>query len=147
MYFITDDRRHIYEDGVGTSFDGAAIDSSMRLTFANFGSLGLRKRFRKAQLEVHSSEAVDIDVSYVIDFNEDICRAPANEAFSEDSGNYWNAAAAEAVWTGQGKYNPQIKLTGRGENISFRFTHSSADTEPFVLQGLTLHYEPGRLTR
>lgn len=144
VYFITDDRRHIYEDGVGTSFDGAAIDSSMRLTFANFGSLGLRKRFRKAQLEVHSSEAVDIDVSYVIDFNGD---TENSGTFSEDSGNYWNAAAAEAVWTGQGKYNPQIKLTGRGENISFRFTHSSADTEPFVLQGLTLHYEPGRLTR
>jgi len=146
-YFATSDG-YVYKDQVGGDFDGAEITSFCRLHFNNVGSPGTRKRYRKADIELDST--VNIDLKFLADLS--YASTDTNSVIEDltvsGGGGFWNSATwDEFQWNSQSQSSASAKLTGTGDNIGFLIYNKSAKAQPFVLQGLTLYYEPRRLKR
>ena len=147
---------YVYQDGSGTSFDGAAITAYVRLAFNNVGSPAVRKYFRRADLEINSSAQIALkfaaDLSYS---NEESSSGVQNLTASNipvvnvfGGGGFWDTVNwNQFEWDGQTISTARAFLSGTGLNISFLIFHQAVVDQPFILQGLTLHFDPRRLQR
>ena len=147
---------YVYQDGSGTSFDGAAIASYVRLAFNNVGSPAVRKYFRRADLELNSAAQIALkfaaDLSYS---NEESSSGVQNLLASNipvvnvfGGGGYWDSVNWNSFdWDGQTISTARAFLSGTGQNVSFLIFHQAVVDQPFVLQGLVLHFDPRRLQR
>lgn len=154
-YFVSNDG-FVYEDHIGIDFDGAQIASYCRLVFNNVGSPAYRKFYRRADLEINASAQIALqfvhDLSYGSpDFGSGNSQfttnnIPAISVFG--GGGFWDTANwNQFTWDGQNISTARADLGGSAENVGFLIFNNSATTAPFVLQGLTLHYELRRLQR
>jgi hypothetical protein len=63
-------------------------------------------------------------------------------------GGFWDSVNWNQFdWDGQTISTARAQLSGTGLNISFLIFHQAVVDLPFVLQGLTLYYDPRRLQR
>jgi hypothetical protein len=63
-------------------------------------------------------------------------------------GGYWDTVNWNNFqWDGQTISTARAQLSGTGENVSFLIFHQAVVDNPFILQGLTLYYDPRRLQR
>jgi hypothetical protein len=153
----------VYEDRVGRSFDGAEIDSYIRSSFTHLGSPGLRKYFRRADIELNALEtyAVDMElelqVGHEIDFGSShvssaigtVEDGAADVDIVEGAGPDEIAEYGDPIWT---QLNVRLdaaraELNGTGENVSISIRHTSAYDDPFIVQGATIHYDLRRIQR
>jgi hypothetical protein len=71
---------------------------------------------------------------------------PAVEVFG--GGGYWDSVNwNQFYWDGQAISTARAQLDGTGLNISFLIFHQAVVDLPFVLQGLTLYFDPRRNQR
>lgn len=154
-YFATDDG-YVYEDRIGKNFDGEAIASYVRLAFNQVGSPSYRKRFRRADLELSSQKPLTLrfisDLSYgsseLSSGVADITVGDVQQINIFAGGGFWDTDNwDEFFWDGQSISTARANITGTGENIGFLIFNESAVSRPFILQGLSLHYEVRRLQR
>lgn len=154
-YFASDDG-YVYEDRIGTSFDGTAIASYVRLPFNHMGTPALRKRFRRADLEISSSKPLTLkfvsDLTYgSLESDSDISDLTATDVPVIDifaGGGFFDTDDWDTFyWDGQNIATARAELSGTGENIGFLIFNESASARPFVIQGVTIHYDPRRLQR
>lgn len=147
---------YVYEDQVGNNFDGANIQSYVRTAFTHLGSPAYRKKFRRLDVELSSGRPLDIRITYDLTYaapnvstsltDTTINDIPTIDIFS--GGGFWDTDAwDEFYWDGQNIATARAQLSGTGENISFLFFNDSATARPFILQGLTVHYDRRRLQR
>lgn len=159
-YFVTDNLTnlgYVFEDQIGKNFDGAAITSYVRTTFNQVGSPSYRKKFRRVDLELNAPSQLDLrfqsDISYSAAESTSSVATLSNVSNIEvidiiGGGGFWNDDNwDEFLWDGQSITTARANLDGTGENISFLIFNQSAVTDPFVMQGLTLHYDMRRLQR
>lgn len=158
-YFLTDDEDglgFVFEDQIGTSFDGEEIEAYVRLAFFNVGSPGRLKRFRRADLELSTGRPMRLqflsDISYGSpDFNSNWSEAAVDDIDELDvfgGGGFWNTDNwDEFYWDGQNISRCRAELTGTGENIGFVIFSTSAVVPAFVIQSMTFHYDDRRLNR
>lgn len=159
-YFVTNDitrQGYVFEDQIGRNFDGAAIASYVRTAYNNLGSVALRKKFRRADIEINASNSLDLrfqsDLTYSsvasstsLEDLDDVTNIPTIDIVG--GGGFWNIDNWDSfLWDGQNISTARANLRGTGENISFLIFNESAKVEPFVLQGLTIHYDMRRLQR
>jgi len=158
-YFVTNDVTNlgfVFEDQVGRNFDGAEIISYVRTAFNQLGTPSHKKRFRRADLELNSSKPLDLkfisDLTYgsstVSSSIEDLTTndVPVINIFS--GGGFWDTDNwDEFFWDGQSIATARAELRGSGENIGFLIFNQSKVTAPFILQGITIHYDLRRLQR
>lgn len=147
---------YVYQDRSGTSFDGAAVTSYLRTAFNNVGTPAVRKYFRRADIEINSPAQVLLqfmaDLSYS---NAESSSAVSGLVASQipvlnvfGGGGYWNSVYwNQFQWDGQAISSARASLSGTGENVSFLIFHQAIVDQPFVLQGLVLHYDVRRLQR
>jgi len=146
-YFAMSDG-YVYKDQVGGNFDGAQITSFCRLHFNNVGSPGTRKRFRKADIELESSVNIDLKFLADLSYASTDTNSVIEDLVVSGGGGFWNSANWDQFqWNSQAQSSATAKLTGTGDNIGFLIYNKSAKAQPFILQGLTLYYEPRRLKR
>lgn len=154
-FFLSTDG-YVYQDGSGTSFDGAAVSSYVRLAFNNVGSPALRKHFRRLDLELNSP--AQINLQFAADFsysNGDTSSATQGLTASDiptlnvfGGGGYWDSVNWDSFdWDGQTISTARADIPGTGTNVSFLVFHEAIVDEPFVLQGCTIYYDPRRLQR
>ena len=154
-YFASDDG-YVYQDRIGTSFDGTAIPSYVRLPFNHMGTPALRKRFRRADLEIQSSKPLTLqfvsDLTYgSLESDSDVSGlttgdVPVIDIFA--GGGFFDTDDWDTFyWDGQNISTARAELSGTGENIGFLIFNESASAQPYVLQGITIHYDPRRLQR
>lgn len=154
-YFVSDDG-FVYEDRKGPSFDGALINSYVRTAFYHVGTPSYRKRFRRCDLEISANKPLSIkvisDLSYgaaeVSSSVQDVTvgDVPLISIFA--GGGFWDTDNwDEFFWDGQNISTARSELRGSGENISLLMFNSSDIVQPFILQGVTLHYDLRRLQR
>ena len=63
-------------------------------------------------------------------------------------GGFWDISNwDEFQWDGQTLSTARAELRGTGENISFLIFNETALSGPWVMQGITLHYDMRRLQR
>jgi hypothetical protein len=66
-YFVTSDATNegvVYEDQIGKNFDGEEISSYVRTAFNHVGTPTLRKRFRRADLELNAPQTLSIQFAH-----------------------------------------------------------------------------------
>jgi hypothetical protein len=159
-YFVTDDLTNegfVFEDQIGKNFDGGEIASYVRTAFNQVGSPSYRKKFRRADLELNAPSQLDLrfqsDLSYSaaessssVDDLDDVMNIPAIDIIG--GGGFWDIDNwDEFLWDGQSITTARANLQGTGENIGFLIFNQTAKSNPFVMQGITLHYDMRRLQR
>lgn len=159
-YFVTDNltwQGYVFEDQIGKNFDGEVITSYVRTAFNQVGSPSYRKKFRRADLELNAPSQLDLrvqsDLTYSaaessssIDTLNNVVNIPSIDIVG--GGGFWDVSNwDEFLWDGQNITTARAELRGTGENISFLIFNQTAKSNPFVLQGITLHYDLRRLQR
>ena len=156
-FFVSDDvPGMVFEDRVGTNFDGDEIASYVRTAFSHLGTPSLRKKFRRADLELTSAKPLDLKITSDLSYGSaqvssgvtDITVADVQEIGIFAGGGFWDTDNwDEFFWDGQNISTARAHLRGTGENVSLLMYNSSAVVAPFILQGITLHYDKRRLQR
>ena len=159
-YFVTDNvtnQGYVFEDQIGRNFDGEPIASYTRTAFNQIGSASFRKKFRRADVEINAQNPLDLrfqsDLTYSsvtattsIQDLDDVTNIPVIDIVG--GGGFWDTDNWDQfLWDGQNISTARAELRGTGENISFLIFNEAATAEPFVLQGITIHYDMRRLQR
>lgn len=140
---------YVYQLDVGTSFDGAALGTSVTLNFNPSKSPRIRKRYRRAALEVSGNGYSEISFSNSLGYlkgDADVSLAtvyptPFNQAF-------WDAFTWDAfTWDGLTLAPSEVDLTGTAENIAVTLASNSNYFQPVTVNSLILHYSERRGTR
>jgi hypothetical protein len=160
----------VYQLDKGTSFDGTEIDYMMQLVYASQGSPRVKKRYRKAAVEVYSEAGIysEFYFNHVLGYASDEYSQPVNLNYADFiSGGQWQMTAP---WSDYGAYlqdgrwdgnltwdqffydlsstSPiECELDGTGENISLIFYGSSDIVGDFTINSVLLHYSQRRLMR
>jgi hypothetical protein len=149
VVFFGDDNGFVYQCDRGSSFDGQPIEAYLRMPFNNTKSPRLRKRYRKAIIEMAASGYSAI--SFWPEFNYgDIDIASHRTLFSEiqGAGNYWDAGLWNTFYyDARTVASPEFGMDGTGINVSMLFYSKSTYDLGHVLQGVIFHYSPRRLQR
>ncbi len=153
-YFITEDAGDgfgfVFQDRIGNNFDGETIQSFIRTTYNFLKSPSTRKRFRRVDLEIDASRPLSLkfvaDMSFGVSDAENVTAQP--DTVLQAGGGQWSIDNwDEFFWDGQQRSASRANIRGSGEAIGFVIFNESAVVRPFILQGLTVHYEPRRLQR
>jgi len=149
VLFFGDDNGFVYQLDKGSSFDGLEIESYLRMPFNNTKSPRIRKRYRKAVMEMAASGYVAIQ--FVPEFNYgdvDIASHRALDAIIQGAGGYWDQATWNLFfWDARTVASPEFDLQGTGINVSMLFYSKTKYDLGHVLQGVIFHYTPRRLQR
>jgi hypothetical protein len=140
---------YVYEADRGRSFDGAEITAWVKLAFNFAKSPGLKKRFRKADIEVKPQSACtlavqgeyslgDVDVSLTDVYSKDI--RGLGGAYDVDN---WD----ECYYDSASQSSTNVRLDGVGTSLSLTVLSESAVELPHELQSVTTFFTPRRLER
>ena len=156
-FMVSDDSPGmVFEDRVGNNFDGLAIDSYVRTAFSHLGTPSLRKKFRRADLEMTSAKPLELKITSDLSYGSAVVSSGVTDITTSDiqqitvfaGGGFWDTDNwDEFFWDGQNISTARAHLRGTGENVSFLMYNQSAVVDPFILQGLTIHYDKRRLQR
>ena len=131
----------------GVSFNGAAIQSYLRLPFTSFNTPHRKKRFRKATLELEAGSQATLDYLADYDYGSGGSSSGA-QATVYGGGGFWDVANwNNFVWSSAVVASAEAYLNGSGMNISLLIVHSSATDPAFTLQGVQLNYSLRGLNR
>ena len=158
-YFVTDDATNlgfVYEDQIGKNFDGATIESYVRTAFNQVGSPAYRKRFRRADLELNTTQQLTLQFASDLTYGSSEVSSGLTNLITTDiaeitvfgGGGFWDDTNwDEFLWDGQAISTARANLSGTGENIGFLIFNDTAKAEAWTMQGITLHYDLRRLQR
>jgi hypothetical protein len=147
---------YVYEDLVGTNFDGANIQSYARTAFSHLGSPARRKFFRRVDVEMSADSSLDMQIGFDLTYGAPEVSSGLTSITTTDvpvidvfaTGGFWDNDEWDTFnWDGQSVATARANLSGTGENIGFLFFNDSPHVAPFILQGLTVHYDSRRLQR
>jgi hypothetical protein len=153
-----------FKDGVGTSFDGFAIPSYLRLAYNFVGAPGYQKFYRRADFDFQTDASFDMSYLAVLDYstdaqsnlfssyNNDPANAPTFEGVLNANQVTWlnltiSPQFTRLTWDAENMGVARAELQGSGTGMSFMLYNSSYSTDPFILQGYTLYSELRRLQR
>ena len=140
----------VYEDRVGTNFDGGDIVGFVRTPFVHAGRPSHIKRWRRIDLELGSSSSLQFKVLMDLDFaNSAEGSLLRNDEEVTGQGGYWDSGDVwdSFDWDGVSVAQASTDLVGEGINASFLLSFRSDSAEGLVLQGMLLHYSTRRLRR
>lgn len=142
VHFFGTSDGYLMREGVGTSFDGAAISSVLRLPFNNFKSPSNKKRFRKLILELNAASTVTVNFKQLFDYADGNYRSSENQtALTYGSGGAWDSAAWDTFnWSQPLQTQSEVSISGIGRSMSLLIWHESATDDVFTLQGILIHY-------
>lgn len=148
-YFGSDDG-YVYQDNIGTSQDGVAIESWLRLPFNNDRSPRIRKRYRRAIFELVVDSFSKVNISYDMGYGDPNVQpsAPQSDTSLIGAGGYWDQFTWDQfTWDAQFVANPVLSIDGTEKNISFIFYSNRAQDQSHTFQGVTLIFSPRILQR
>jgi hypothetical protein len=147
-WFGSDDG-YVYQDNVGTSFDGDEYESWLRLAFNHLGSPRYRKRFRRCSLDMVVENSGIVRLSYELGAgNLDVEPGTAQSLSVLGSGGYWDQFTWDKfVWDAPAVTTNGIALDGTEKSISMLFYAKSAIDGTHSVQGIHYDYSLRRLER
>jgi hypothetical protein len=147
-HYFTSDDGFVYENGVGTNFNGADIRSTVRLVYNQLKTPSMRKKYRRAILEMESQKPLTLKIIYDLTYGGSETKAGNQDFVINAGGGLWDVDNwDEFYWDGQTVSTASVGLGGSGTNISMLIFNESATARPFIMQGVTLHYDLRRLQR
>lgn len=149
VIFFGADNGFVYQADKGSSFDGAAIESSLRLPF-NHGRLPRhRKRYRKAVMEMSSVGYAAMRFQPEFTYgDEDVSTPVLDSATVQGTGGYWDISNWDQFfYDARIVSSPEFSISGTGLNMALLLYQSSAIDMGHQLQGALIHYTIRRLAR
>lgn len=150
--FVGGEDGFVYECDKGRSFDGEPIEAWLKTSYAHMGSPGVRKAFRRTDLEIRGDSAGELrcqaDYSYG-DVETDLGRVASvvNNPIAAPASPWDIGEWDNGTWDGQYQGNVRIRSAGVGENLSHLFYSNSGTELPHELTAMTVHYFFRRRTR
>lgn len=141
---------YVMQNDKGTSFDGARINSFANLNINAVKTPRLRKRFRKAVVEVQSSAHVEMKIGYAFEWATELILphrfVTAEKSFSAMP--FWDSMTWDLFfWDGKSSDAVEIDMAGTGENVQMTFATNSDHIAEFTLTSIIFHYSPRRGNR
>lgn len=148
IMFGSDDG-YVYQDDIGTSFDGQPIESWIRLAFNNLSSPQVRKRFIRAVFDVKAEGYAQASVAYDLGYaNPDVSASELSPLRLVGAGGYWDQVRWDNfTWDTQVVATARVSMDGTENNVAFLFYSKSARDKVHTVQGITLEYVPRRISR
>ncbi len=150
LYFGSASGGYVYQMEKGSSFDGANIDAYCTLNWNTGQSPRLRKRYRRASLEIQGNFYVAISFGYAFGYlsSEIDQLIPLTYESSFSGGAYWDPAVWDAfVWDGMTLAPTEVEMTGTAENVQITLRSTTDYLYPYTLNSLILHYSIRRALR
>ena len=149
VIFFGDDAGFVYQDNVGTSFDGSVIDAWLRTSFYNYNAPAKTKRFFKIDIELEASNAFNL---YVLpDFSYGSPNFPSHAESEVDvtgGGGYFDSSYwSEFYWDAQAVSTAYAYISGIGTNMSLYIRSAGIYDQPHRLQGIIVYFSDGGLIR
>jgi hypothetical protein len=136
----TDDG-YVMQMDVGSSFDGVAIESVIRLPFHDYGVNGYKLRFYKLRLELNSDRPITIQIATEFNYGGE-GQADSFDAAVAASGGFWDRALWEDFyWDAAVVTVPEASISGVGENMGLLIRHEDDIDLPYTLQAVAVQYE------
>lgn len=134
----------------GTSFDGKTIPAAMTTNINCVKTPRMRKRFRRAVLEVQAEAYVEMQVGYSFEWaNPNILP----HVFVDGEGffsrlPFWDNMIWDAFfWDGKSDDSISLAMDGTGENVQLMIVTDSDHVAEFTLPSVIFHYTPRRGNR
>lgn len=141
---------YVYQLDKGSSFDGASIDASITLNWNTMKSPRIRKRYRKASIEIQGNFYAAINFGYSLGYaSTEIQQPAAKEYVSNFEGlAYWDSAVWDAfLWDGGTAVPTEASMDGRAENVQVTLSSGTDYIYPYTMSSITIHYSLGRALR
>lgn len=137
----------VYQMDSGTSLDGGAIEDIIQTHYNHIKSPSVKKRFRKAVVELDAPNNITINVS--LDYGDsDGQTAPNVDVDIDEAGGHWGVDSWDSfVWDGPFVSTGEARFDGSGTSISMTFYHTGIYDQPHTIQGVVIHYDPRGLRR
>lgn len=139
----------VYEMDKGSTFDGASIESFMKLYYYNSKSPRVRKRYRKMVLEMTAALYAALKFRAEYSYGDVSIEQSTPESITmAGAGGLWGFSNwGEFFWDAQDISQPEFSLDGTGLNISLSFYSNTKLDFGHILQGGIMHYTPRRIQR
>lgn len=143
---------YVYELSRGRSFDGQAINHSLRLSYNFIRSPRLRKRFRRVRLDVQAPGFHTLNVSYIAGRNDpeiDAASSARTGDITGGAGGFDDAAEGfdQLAFDGDLYTFLALPLDVTATDLSLIFSGASNNQLPLTLTGQSLSYTPRRVQR
>jgi len=130
---------YLYQMDKGNSFDGAAVESFIRLPFNHLGSPEYNKRFFKTVMEITARS--EMKIQFTPDFTYGSSAGSMAEETLNPGGGYFNISNFdEFYFADQVTASPEMYIDGHGKNIGILLYASHIYEQPHTIHGITLHY-------
>ena len=145
IYFGSTDG-YVYQMEKGSSFDGQAISASVTLNFNAIGSPRLRKRFRKASLEVSGTGYSSIRFGYQLGYNTDQIAQPSYVDYTNSfSSSFWDSFTWDNfTWDGRTLMPTECEMNGTAENAAVVISSGTNYIAPYTVNSIIVHYSVRR---
>lgn len=139
----------VYEADKGTSFDGASIQSFLRLVFHHSRSPSRVKRYRRASVDVSTRGPTSLKATVDYSFADPQASGePIKNVVLKGGGGFWDVSRwDEFRWSSGVVSTADLKLEGSGTNIGLLFSSEADDEESHTLTGVNFHISQRRLNR
>jgi len=137
----------VYQMDKGTSFDGANISAYMLFNWNSIKSPRVKKRFRRASIELQSPSYVGISFGYNLnygnpetfqsvpkDYDSGLADIPAWDTF------YWDAF----TWDGNTLAPTNVRVKGSAQNIQYSIASSTDYIASYTVNSIITHYSGRR---
>lgn len=146
IYFGSDDG-WVFQMEKGTSFDGDNIEAYIDLSYSFQGSPRLRKRYRRALIELEGQSYAEFFFGYNLGYGSLDFEQPAALPINLSSVFWDNFTWDNFTWDGSTLVPNAVSLDGTANNISISIRSDSDYFEPLIITGLVLSYTPRREVR
>ena len=147
--FMGCDDGFVYQQDIGTSFDGEAIQATLMVNYYHYGTPAYSKRFRGVTFEMDITD--NTDIMFLPDFSygtEEIPRAVEQQNYVVGGGGLWDYALWDKfLWSGQVISTGRNRIDGVGANMGLMFFSESKYLQSYIIQGATVAYSIRRLIR
>jgi hypothetical protein len=132
----------VYRLDAGTSFDGNPIASNLSLVFNSIRSPRVRKRYRKASIELTGDSYAQLQVAYDLGYRSPEIDQNTIGSYDTDLRNsYWDSMTWDNfVFDGNELSPSEIEVDGTAENIAISVSSVSDLFKPFTVNSILIHY-------
>lgn len=133
---------YVMKMDVGTSFDGADIESVLMTPYGYRNTPDRKKRFRKVTLEMDTPSEIDLRMLTDFDYGSEGLSTTGTVTVVAASDGTWDFANwTEFFWDSAAVSAPEINIDGVARNIALTFYHSDDVDEPFTIQAVLIQYD------
>ncbi len=137
---------YVYQNNVGTSFDGEAIEAYINLAWDAVKSPRILKRFRAASIEMQGSSYAAINFGYQLGYGSSLIGQPTSAMYSTGfSVAVWDQFIWDSfIWDGRTLLPTDVSMTGTAENVQAILSSGTNYIASFNINSLIFHYSVRR---